>query len=536
MERHYGRWLSILKKTLVLATLALGLATWERVAIGQTLSGGGSSNMRVRRTSESRAVKQELLLISGIQTTLDIGFDPCNTPEECLKVANKGLVAVQFSAEKKQLLFTPAKKGETSIQIRDSKGDLRLILKVVVSESNLTRRFNELKDLLKDIDGLQMRIMADKIVIDGEVLVVSDLNRLYAVISDESYKAIVMNLVGVSPVGMQVLAERMQAEINKPAVKVRVFNGFFLVEGQVDSGGEADQVMNVARTMVQGLLIPTYNLEGPRNPFEILKKQTKGLEPVVNRLTIAPAKPKPPAKTVRLTVDFVELSKDYYRNFGFAWMPSLDTGGSIAFGQSTTGGVTTAGSGTLSGTIANLFPKLATAQNSGYARILEEAVLVVKSGEDSKFERTLDVPVQSVNAQGQPTFSKQQVGPKIKIKPTVSGQSDDVDVKIEFAYNGYAGKAPSGALLTLNHSYNTVLTVRSGESAAIVNAISNAISTAFNKDPPGATPTNPLFTLLRSKAFQKSKSQFVVFVTPQVIETAAGGTEDIKTKYGLKKK
>ncbi len=493
---------------------------------------------RAKRLSEAKATKQELVLYIGLQSTLDLGFDPCaigGSYEECIRIAHKTLVTVQYSKDKRQMIFTPLKKGETTVTVRDEKGDIRLILKTVVNESNLARRLLELKELLRDIEGVELKIMADKIIVDGEVVVVGDLNRLYAVLSDTSYKDSVLNLVTVSPVGLQILAERIQAEINNPNVKVRVLNGLFLLEGQVESAGQAESAVNIARSMVQGFALPTYNLQGPNTPIDVKRATVK--DPIIVRLTIAPSKPKPLDKMLRVTVDFVELSKDYLRNFGFSWIPSLDSGGSISFGQSTTGGVTTQGNGSLAGTIGNLFPKLNTAQNAGYARVLEESVMIVKDGKVARLEKVLQVPVQTINEKGQPTFQVVDIGPKIQITPRlIQGQGENIDMNIDFFFAGLAGKQGS-APTRLNHVYKSDVIIKSGESAAIVNALSNAISTAFNKDPPGGSvPGNPLFTLLRSKAFQKNKSQFVVFITPQIIESASQGTEDIKNKYGLKRK
>ena len=240
---------------------------------------------------------------------------------------------------------------------------------------------------------------------------------------------------------------------------------------------------------------------------------------------------------LRVTSRLRRALKDYLRNFGFSWIPSLDSGGSINFGQSTTGGVTSAGNGSLSGTIGNLFPKLASAQNAGYARVLEESVLIVKAGQKATFNRVLQVPVQTVNDKGQPSFNVVSVGPEMSITPKIVGQSEDIDMSIDFSYSGLAGKQGTAPII-LKHGYKVgAVIIKSGDSAAIVNAVSNVISTAFNKDPPGGSvPANPLFELLRSKAFQKNKSQFVVFVTPQILENSSSGTEDIKHRYGMKKK
>ncbi len=483
--------------------------------------------------SERRAVKQNLELTTGIQKTVDLNFDPCPNLQDCVRVTNSDLFKIQYSKDKRQLIFTPVKDGDTTVTIRDQNGDIRLILNTLVLKANLSRRIGELKHLLRDVEGIEIKPLGDKILVDGEVVVMNDLNRLYAVLSDESYKSFVLNLVGLSPLGMQVLAEKIQAEINNPGIRVRILNSLFVVEGQVDNIDQANTALDVARNMIQGFLLPNFNYEG-RNPFDVKKTLTK--DPVVPRITIAKRKDPPPPKLIRITVDFVELSKDYLRNFGFSWIPSLETGGSVAFGQGSQGGVTTEGTGSLSGTIGNLFPKLNSAQNAGYARILEEAVLVVKEGAKVALDRQTRIPVQSTNAQtGQINYQGETIGPKLSIVPNMQGE-EDIELNIDFNYKGLVGQS-GGAPITQNHNYVTVLAVRNGQSAAVVNAISNVVTTNFNKDPPGGkVPENPLFTLLRSKAFQKNKSQFVIFVTPQVIESASGGTEDIKAKYGLKRK
>jgi pilus assembly protein CpaC len=41
---------------------------------------------------------------------------------------------------------------------------------------------------------------------------------------------------------------------------------------------------------------------------------------------------------------------------------------------------------------------------------------------------------------------------------------------------------------------------------------------------------------MHSKNYQKKKSQFVIFVTPQIIENASEGTEDLKKNFRVKVK
>lgn len=67
----------------------------------------------------------------------------------------------------------------------------------------------------------------------------------------------------------------------------------------------------------------------------------------------------------------------------------------------------------------------------------------------------------------------------------------------------------------------------------------NKSTTNYDKDVPGGTGDtavdaesgSALFNFLRSKSITKSKEQFVVFITPEIIGSASEGTESIKRKF-----
>jgi pilus assembly protein CpaC len=84
--------------------------------------------------------------------------------------------------------------------------------------------------------------------------------------------------------------------------------------------------------------------------------------------------------------------------------------------------------------------------------------------------------------------------------------------------------------------------MKSGEVAAVAAVNKHDVSTSFNRDDPspvsfqnGASgaQTKALFTLQRSKNTSKAKGQFVIFVSPQIIENASDGTEDLKKNFRM---
>jgi pilus assembly protein CpaC len=480
----------------------------------------------VSRKSEENAERRELLLVAGLQTVLDIEFKPCTPIEECIKVINAQVVTVQFAPEKKQLIFTPIKNGETTVSLRDEAGDIRLILKTIVSDSNLARAAREIKTLLQDVEGVDVKILGNRIVVDGEVLIPGDLERVYAVLADESYKSMVLNLLTVSPLGQKILAKRVQDEINNGKVTVRVQNGTFILEGVVDSVDEARR----AEKILVNMLPPKVEIN--KLPENIQYKRPKS-QGYINLIRVARRKPAPPPKLVRMTVNFVELAKNYARNFGFNWQPGLTSGGTFSFGPSTTGGVTSESNGALAGTISNLFPKLTSAQTAGYVRVLQETHIVSQSKKQGRVKRVSRVPVATVDAIGNQVFSPVEAGLDLKITPTIN-QDESIALNLEFSFSNIVGFAEQGAPLTSSSDYTGTVSLKSNESAAVVNLISNDITTDFNKIP--QSRDNPIFSLIRSKAFNKNKSQFVIFVTPTIIESAATGTEDIKKKYGIRRR
>ena len=116
---------------------------------------------------------------------------------------------------------------------------------------------------------------------------------------------------------------------------------------------------------------------------------------IQNFITVnkAKEKPPPPPKLIKIIAQFVELTKDYSKIFGFKWTPTLATGGgSIQFGKTIGDGVTTKSSGTFSGTISNLFPQLASAKSAGYARMIQQGMIIVKDRTPATINKSSNKP------------------------------------------------------------------------------------------------------------------------------------------------
>ncbi|MBC7386609.1 MAG: hypothetical protein H7301_10685 [Cryobacterium sp.] len=489
--------------------------------------------------SEAKADRRPVRLATGEDKVVDLDFDVDSSPQ-AIQVGNTQISAVtvvKIGEQRRQLIFKPLKGGETTVTVRDGEGTIKIIFDVTVTSTNLLRRAGEIRELLRDIEGLEVKVVGPTIVIDGEVFVPDDYARLRAVTNQKPYADSVLVLAKIAPLALTALAKKIQEDLSTfaPNVKTRVVNGLLFLEGTVDQLDQARRSEQVAR-----LYFPEVR---PGNQLAINDASATSLarrDYVYNFIVLNPQPPKKQDKLVRVTVYFVELAKDYSRRFGFTWTPGFTAEPSLSYGQTANG--TGAGGASFTATLSSLIPKLQSAQDAGFARILKQGTIIVKSGTEGSFQDQTDIIVNSVGANGQVNPIKNPVGLSAKMTPRVLGQGEEVEVQITLNNSnliGYSGGQP--IITTKNMSTN--LYVKSGESAAIGGLDSNTVNTGFNKDKFGdgefssdaGGATSPLFNLKRTKNFSKTKGQFVVFVTPQVIEDAAEGSEDLKRNFRVKR-
>lgn len=491
--------------------------------------------------SEYLADKRTLFLTTGEDKTVDLDFD-VNAGVNGISYGNPTVVGTTLVkiGEKRQLVFKPLKSGDTTVTIRDNDGTIRLIFLVKVSGSNLFRIGQEIKSLLRDVEGVEIRIVGSKVIIEGELLVPMDYGRLLAVIQDKSYADFVLNLTTLSPLTMQVLSKKIQDDIVvfAPNVKTRVVNGMIFLEGSTDSIDQAKKAASIASIYLPDLR-PGSFLEKDPTVQRLPPRQL-----VWNFIVVNPSPAKKQEKLVRVTVHFVELTKDFNRVFGFKWQPGFTSDPQISVGQNQAGGVG-AGNTTgpsFSGTISSLLPKLNSAQAIGYARILKTGTIIVRSGQAAKLNEQTEYPFAVQGQNGQFSSQFKAVGLTVAVTPVILGQSDDIQMDLDLDQTNLVGRGPATGAppVTASHKIMTKLYIKSNESAAVAGVTASSIGTDFNKDDPQpgqfSAGTDPLFTLLRSKAFRKNKSQFVIFVTPQIVENASEGTEDLKKNFRVKVK
>jgi pilus assembly protein CpaC len=461
-----------------------------------------------------------------IGLTLGLEFDeklppvpkPFKSGGDCKRLA---IADVLFSEEANTLRFTPKREGLCTFTLKEMKSEKIVAeYRVEVRKSKLDAVVREMQSLLGDIEGINIKIVNNKVIVDGQILLPRDMNRIYNVVSQFNDQA--ASLVTLSPLAQKKIAEFIARDINNPEIEVRAVNDKFILQGVANSEDEKSRAEIIAKTYVPALIVEKSEIDG------IVKRPKPANDGVINLITVKQAAPPPPGKIIQLVVHYVELKKDYANSFRFQFTPEIGDNSAVTIqsGDNTGGGIGTS----IMATISNLIPKLNWAKNHGHARVLESTTMIVQDGKTGTINAYSDIPYQIATDKGQSTGFK-AVGIASKITPVILGErSDSINLDISFKIDALLNISAAGPLTSTN-SIETAIVVRSGQSAAIGGLIKSRANTAYNN--PDNVPKNPIISLYSSKEFQRNQSQFVVFVTPIIKSSASSGAEKIKKKFRL---
>lgn len=499
-----GRW--------ILITLTVFLLSLANIARSQVQPLPEDENIETREVSV------------GSLDTIEFDFQPSRVDP-----VQKGILKIERIGSELAVRVSPIKAGITDVVVYDLQGKLRRKIKYVVTATDLSLQVTQMRRLLDTVEGLSIASVGDKIVLDGELVVPKDLDRVLNVVGAYGgCKGSIICLLQISKVSQRAIGRRIQDEINRQPgsvnVTVRVASDTFFLEGVVDSEADKIRAEDIAKTYVPEVLVSRSVSEGILRSIDKLA--------IRNLIDVNEAPAPPPPKTVRVTFHFVEISKEYLSSAFLKWAPTLSADAGFDFGSTTTGGVGADANGSLVGTIANLIPRLQKGTNGGYARVLFSSVGIGLENSLISLSRQDQTPFIAQVVNGVPVTGQASAGISIGVRPVIVGNDlirlDD----LEFSFAAVSGAGAGGQPATRTTQFKNQVSVRSGDSAVLGGLISNNMSLDVDKDPddPGSQTGNAIFTLLRSKAFRRNKSQFVVFVTPQIVPDAAKGTEDIKKK------
>lgn len=479
------------------------------------------------KSSPDNVVEKEIEVAMGIDAIEKVDFDYSTK----MTIGNEKLLKLQLVPTKREIIFKGQQPGRTTVLVRDNLGDIRLRYTVTITATGKSNTVAELRELIGDVEGLEIGIKGGKVYVGGEIVVPDDIGRVSQVLAN--YPDVLV-LIELSPQTQRVIARKMTDELAKNNLKdvtVRVVNKVFWLEGVVSNADKKKLAVTIAKAYLPPKI---KNLSQDSNRYGGLNR-----EDIIDFIAVNEKKePQPAPKMIKITSQFVELAKSYNKIFAFKWAPLMGEDASqIQIGQNANGEVTSTSSGTLSATISNLFPKLNAAKSAGYARVIQSGMVIVRDGFDQggNIEKSTTIPF-AVGTGDFTKASEAKVGLSMNVKPKVLEQ-EKIELGIVMSVNTQVSSGGSAPIVTQN-SINTNLVLKSKESAAIGGVVQNQSVTDYDNtgnDPAPTTSANgsatPLFRLYRSKSYTTQKTQYVIFVTPEIIESASAGSEEIRKKF-----
>jgi pilus assembly protein CpaC len=418
-----------------------------------------------------------------------------------ISIGNSEIAKAVPLRDARQILLAAREEGTTNLIIYDTKGVRRDEIEVTVIPTNLEKVMKNVQELLADIEGLTFKIVGERVYIQGEVTLEAEKSRVESLAErEESVEAVVT----LSSVAQRLTASLIEKEIASPGVNVRLIGKKILLEGIVHSETASMRAEQIARAYYPDIV----------NVLEV-----REVERIPGR-----------SQTVVMIVHFVELSKNMVNTWGVEWTPfTMGNGLELFYQRDFSGGSFADTTGYVTATVNALLPRLERAKSSGYARVMENPTVSVKSGDEAHIFAGSRIPFVFIE-NGTQTVQFEEVGIKLDVTPFAQGNDIDLDIDIsvtslgEVAQNGYQAIDKS--------EIRTSQYCRAGESIVVGGLQRVSDATDYNRVPDGTGGTG-IVTLYKSRNYRKSKTQFLVFITPQIHETSTTANREIQEKFNL---
>lgn len=469
----------------------------------------------MRRLWRLAALAAALAVVVFLFRPVDGLADEDNIPDQVVVVQNQIYIDVPYKfgniaadvnlikliplRDQSQILIAGRRSGSTNVIVYDRDGVLRDDFEVRVIPANLSKVMEKVTALLKDIEGLTFEVVGDQIYVHGEVATDDELLKVQDLADREK---LVTNLATLSPVAQRLQAGLIETAIDVPGVKARLINNTILLEGVVHSASASARAEAIARAYYGNVV----------NVLEV-----REVERIPGRTS-----------TVVIVVHFVQLAKELSTAWGFEWTPLLASPIDFFFQADI---LPTRGSptGSASANVSALLPRLYRARASGYARVLDNPTVSVKSGEKARIFSGMEYPY-LVSSGFFSHVEFKEIGIGLDVTPYAQGNDVDLDINVTVTDLGQV--APNGFQAVDRAEIVTSEYCRAGESIAIggLQRIGDAVS--YNKIPE-TNSTGAIFNFYANKDYKKSKNQFLVFLTPQIHESSSSANKEIKDQFNL---
>ena len=416
-------------------------------------------------------------------------------------IGEPGIADVKQVGGGGELLITGLGEGRTSLLVWRGNGR-RAGYAVVVRKQDPKELASEVRALLGDREGVEVRAVGDHVYLEGETLTPGDSGRVQEVL--QLFPA-VRSFVRPAASARRLAAEALNRALRKSglaAVSASVVGDALVLEGSVESSDELKKLELLART-------------APEKPESLVTLSAK--------------------RMVLVEVDFVEVSAGSNRTVGVKPPSSIVATGEGASASVDllqpirgldSGQTQKEASIALHASAASDF-SVGARFDKGAARVLGRPRLLCRSGEKAEFLAGGEIPL-LMATQNQFSVEFRKFGILLQITPTADASGNiaasiyaevsDVDRSVSVRSNGI--EMPGFRVRNLR----TSVSVRDGQTIVLSGLYSSEESKEVSKIPLlGHIPI--LGELFKSRSFIERRTELAIYVTPRLI---APSTEKAK--------
>ena len=415
-----------------------------------------------------------------------------------------------------QLLISGNGEGKTTLLVWKSSGQ-RISYVISVRKQDPNEIISEMKKLLGEMEGVNLRMVGDRVYLDGQAYTQADADRIEQVVG---LYPTVKSFVKIAPNAKKLVAQSLNAAFQKAGLKniqANVVGSTIFLEGSVESQQDLQKA-------------------------ELI---TKAIGEKVENLLVVGIK-----RMILSEVSFVEMRKNSADRVGIKYPTDISgtAAAIVSINRELFPGVT--GRGDLS---VNALGRSSFAvgfqMNSGYGALLAQPKLVCASGERAEFLAGGEVPIPLIT-NNQFAVEYKPYGVILKIRPTadrtgniqteIEAEVSEVDISVSVAIG------PNASIPGFrSRKVKTNVTVRHGETIVLSGVFANDEQKSVSKIP-GLGHIPIIGEFFKNRAFDSSKRDLTIFVTPRIVspgderiqkflEEARSSYKDAKTevRFGI---
>lgn len=223
---------------------------------------------------------------------------------------------------------------------------------------------------------------------------------------------------------------------------------------------------------------------------------------------------------IRLDFYFAEVSENSGYRVGVGWPGTVAGTATLNITRQLQTGATTA-----SATIASeVLPRLDLAENSGWAKVIREASVVMANGEQSTFESGGEL---NFRIQGAVSSSIEKIsyGSRIEVQPRYDRTTGRLDVKIGAVVSELSDAGPDGLPGRTYTNLKTLVNLKLGQSI-VLGGIHTTSSGHGSEGLPLLSRIPVLGYLFSAKSFREAEVENLIFIVPSVVQSTSTKKRD----------